>query len=144
MSKQQENFVAKYALGWLSRRAALKAGDAAAAIPVFEGVSPLARATGALAFSETARASQEWPSYAGDGASSKYSPLAQIDASNFGRLKTAWTWRSVEEKVAQENKLKTWAWEATPLMMDGVLYVTTSLSQVAAVDAKTGKTLWVY
>ena len=40
--------------------------------------------------------------------------------------------------------LKTWAWECTPLMVDGILYVSTSLSQVAAIDAATGKTLWVY
>ena len=51
----------------------------------------------------------------------------------------AWTWRSVEEPVAKANHLKTWAWEATPLMVDGVLYVTTSLSQVAAIDAGTGR-----
>ncbi len=35
-------------------------------------------------------------------------------------------------------------YEATPLMVGGVLYTTTSLSQVAAIDAATGKTLWVY
>ena len=40
--------------------------------------------------------------------------------------------------------LKTWVWESTPLMVDGVLYVSTSLSQVAAIDAATGKTRWVY
>ena len=51
-------------------------------------------------------------------------------------MKTAWTWRSVEEKTVQEHNLKTWAWEATPLMIDGVLYITTSLSQVAAVEAQ--------
>jgi len=35
-------------------------------------------------------------------------------------------------------------WESTPLMIGGVLYISTSLSQVAAIDAATGKTLWVY
>jgi quinoprotein glucose dehydrogenase len=144
MSERQDDCVAKCVPGRLSRRAALKAGLATLAVPVLEGVGRITRAAEALAPSETTRASKEWPSYAGDVANSKYSPLAQIDGSNFGRLKTAWTWRSVEEKVAQEHQLKTWAWEVTPLMIDGVLYVTTSLSQVAAVDANTGKTLWVY
>lgn len=87
----------------------------------------------------------EWLSYGGDKASSKYSPLAQINSNNFNRLKVAWTWRSADEEVVKANpQLKTWVWEATPLMVGGVLYVSTSLSQVAAVDAATGKTRWGY
>jgi len=87
----------------------------------------------------------EWLSYGGDKASSKYSPLAQISSDNFNRLKVAWTWRSADEEVTKANpQLRTWVWEATPLMADGVLYVSTSLSQVAAIDAATGKTRWVY
>jgi quinoprotein glucose dehydrogenase len=87
----------------------------------------------------------EWSSYGGDKASSKYSPLDQVGADNFHRLKVAWTWRSPDEEVVKANPhLKTWAWESTPLMVGGVLYVSTSLSQVAAIDAATGKTRWVY
>ncbi len=87
----------------------------------------------------------DWVSYGGDKASSKYSPLSQIDGGNFNRLKVAWTWRSIDETVLKANpQLKTWVWEATPLMVGGVLYVSTSLSQVAAIDAATGKTRWVY
>ena len=87
----------------------------------------------------------EWLSYGGDKASTKYSPLAQIDRDNFTRLKVAWTWHSAEEEVTKAHAhLKTWVWETTPLMVGGVLYVSTSLSQVAAIDAATGKTRWVY
>ena len=87
----------------------------------------------------------EWLSYGGDKASSKYSPIDQIGADNFNRLKVAWTWRSAEEEITKANPdLKTWVWESTPLMVSGVLYVSTSLSQVAAIDAATGKTRWVY
>ena len=87
----------------------------------------------------------EWSSYGGDKASSKYSPLDQINANNFSNLKVAWTWRSAEEAITKANPhLKTWVWESTPLMVDGVLYVSTSLSQVAAIDAATGQTKWVY
>jgi quinoprotein glucose dehydrogenase len=90
-------------------------------------------------------AAAEWPSYGGDKASSKYSPLDQVDAKNFRSLKVAWTWRSPEEDVVKANlNLTTWVWESTPLMVGGVLYVSTSLSQVAAIDAATGKTRWVY
>ena len=87
----------------------------------------------------------EWRNYAGDKANSKYSPLAQINKDNFKSLKIAWTWRSADEEVIKANPhLKTWVWELTPLMVGGVLYVSTSLSQVAAIDAATGKTRWVY
>jgi glucose dehydrogenase len=48
----------------------------------------------------------EWLSYAGDKASSKYSPLAQIDKDNFNRLRVAWTWRSAEEEIAKANHPK--------------------------------------
>jgi len=87
----------------------------------------------------------QWMSYGGDKASSKYSPIDQISADNFSRLQVAWTWRSAEEEITKANPdLKTWVWESTPLMVNGVLYVSTSLSQVAAIDAATGNTLWVY
>jgi quinoprotein glucose dehydrogenase len=64
---------------------------------------------------------------------------------NFSRLKVACTWRSADEEIVRANpQLRTWVWESTPLMVNGVLYVTTSLSQVAAIDAATGNTKWVY
>ena len=139
-----------------SRREALIAGAAMMAAPFLGGVTStvqtaLAANTGLPAGSPAqAQAGKvrgtgtEWFSYGSDKASLKYSPLAQIDKDNFNRLSVAWTWRSAEEAVANANDLKTWAWEATPLMVGGVLYVSTSLSQVAAIDAATGKTRWVY
>jgi quinoprotein glucose dehydrogenase len=109
------------------------------ALTVLGGLTSIARA--AAKPPKTA----EWPSYGGDKASSKYSPLEQIAPENFSRLKVAWTWRSADEEVIQTRpQLKTWAWEATPLMVNGTLYVATSLSQVAAIDAITGRTLWIY
>jgi quinoprotein glucose dehydrogenase len=107
-------------------------------------VTPLLACIGEDARAAAVR-EEEWPSYASDKGSSKYSALAQIDSTNFSTLKVAWTWRSVEEAVIKENpQLRTWAWEATPLMVGGVLYVSTSLSQVTAIDAATGKTIWIY
>lgn len=91
------------------------------------------------------KATGEWRNYGSDKASTKYAPLTQINSENFKRLQIAWTWRSTEEEVTKANaQLKTWVWESTPLMVGGVLYVSTSLSQVAALDAATGKALWVY
>ncbi|HTF72435.1 MAG TPA: hypothetical protein VK638_58180, partial [Edaphobacter sp.] len=130
----------------LSRREALKAGAAAAIMPFVGGANAIAQATESAhaSASKVRDAATEWLRYGGDKASSKYSPLAQISGGNFSCLKTAWTWQSAEEEVAKANHLKTWAWESTALMVGGVLYISTSLSQVAAVDAATGKTLWVY
>jgi len=83
----------------------------------------------------------EWPNYAGNLSSNKYSPLNQINADNVGELEVLWRWRSPDNdiSVAQNS-----VFEATPLMIDGVLYTSTSFSQVAAIDAATGDTLWVY
>lgn len=96
----------------------------------------------------TAQVSQvgnEWPNYGGDKGSSQYSPLSQIDSTNFKQLHIVWTWRSVEEDITKTHpEIKSWVWESTPLMINGVLYISTSLSQAAAIDAETGKTKWVY
>ena len=87
----------------------------------------------------------EWRFYGGDQGSGKYSPLSQINGQNVKDLKVAWTWDSPDLKLtAQNSKLYTLGYEATPLMIGGVLYISTSLSQVAAIDAATGKTVWVY
>ena len=122
-----------------SRREVLRAGAALVAAPFLGGVTSTAQAV------KVRGTATEWLSYGGDKAGAKYAPLAQIGSDNFNRLRVAWTWRSADEELAKANPhLKTWVWEATPLMAGGVLYVSTSLSQVAAIDAATGKTRWVY
>src|SRR5258708_31805124 len=80
----------------------------------------------------------EWLSYGGDKAGSKYSPLAQTGRDNFDRRKVAWTWRSADEELAKANHLKTWVWEATPLMADGVLFGTGDGYPIC-LNAQTGK-----
>ena len=87
----------------------------------------------------------EWRAHGGTYASARYSPLAQIDRTNAGRLRMAWRWRSPDHDVMAQNPIvETFVNEATPLMVGGVLYVSTSLSQVAAIDAATGQTLWTH
>jgi quinoprotein glucose dehydrogenase len=139
-----------------SRRDALIGGAALVAAPFLGRVTSMVQAVqganmvlrvGSPAHAQAEKVqgtATEWLNYAGDKASSKYSPLTQISGGNFNRLRTAWTWRSAEEEVAKANHLKTWVWESTPLVVDGVLYVSTSLSQVAAINAATGKTQWIY
>ena len=92
----------------------------------------------------------EWRSYAGDPGSTKYSPLDQIDAGNFSDLQIAWRWASVDADVdleaigSDDERLSIFGLQATPLMIGGVLYLSTALYQAAAVDAGTGETIWVH
>jgi len=86
----------------------------------------------------------EWPSYGGDDGSTKYAALDQIDAGNVDTLRVAWQWESSDTAVITANReLGPAGFKATPLMVDGVLYIRTSLSIVAAIDAETGEELWV-
>src|SRR5262245_38487250 len=87
----------------------------------------------------------EWRVYASDAASSKYSPLTQIDASNVSKLRVTWRWSSVDNDLMKRRPdLKPGPNESTPLMVGGVLYTSTGLGQVAALAAATGKRLWVH
>jgi len=87
----------------------------------------------------------EWSSYGGDLKSSKYSPLSQIDADNFADLKIAWVWESPDNAmVRSDRKLTPIGYKITPVIADGVLYVSTSLGQVVAIDASTGQQIWQF
>src|ERR1700679_13348 len=61
----------------------------------------------------------EWPYYTADARGSKYSPLDQIDASNFNKLEVAWRFKTDSLGPRPEYKL-----EGTPLMVNGVVYAT--------------------
>jgi quinoprotein glucose dehydrogenase len=81
----------------------------------------------------------EWRFNGGDGGSTKYAPYTQINTQNVADLEVAWRWKAV---TSGENP--DYNYEATPIMIGGVLYVSTGASEVAAVDAGTGKTIWVF
>jgi quinoprotein glucose dehydrogenase len=84
----------------------------------------------------------EWPHHGNDLASSKYSPLDQITADNFGELEIAWRWESADRRLG--GAYETGHYTATPLMVGGVVYAATSHGQVAALDPATGEQLWLY
>lgn len=86
----------------------------------------------------------DWPHYAGDQGSTKYSGLDQIDARNFEELKVVWRWESVDDQLVDKTSFKPFYLRATPIVIDGVAYISTGLSQVAAIDVETGETLWVH
>ena len=87
----------------------------------------------------------EWPEYARDKAGTKYSPLDQIDRDNVQNLQIAWRWQFPADQAAEQHpEFLTFIYEATPLMIDGVLYANTSFNQIAAIDPTSGRTLWTY
>src|SRR6476469_6253245 len=106
-------------------------------VAVYAWVSPLVsgQATG---MPSTAKG--EWPMYTADLRGSKYSPLDQINASNFNQLQVAWTFKTDGLSPTPEPKL-----EGTPIMVNGVVFATGGTRRaVVALDAKTGDQKWVY
>ncbi|HEV2982887.1 MAG TPA: PQQ-binding-like beta-propeller repeat protein [Vicinamibacterales bacterium] len=82
----------------------------------------------------------EWPHYTADIKGNRYSPLDQINASNFSKLEIAWRYKTDNLGPRPEYKL-----EGTPLMVKGVLYTTGGTRRsVIALDAKTGETIWTH
>ena len=82
----------------------------------------------------------EWPTYGGDLRSTRYSPLDQIDASNFGKLQIAWRF-----KTENLGPVPEFQFQATPLMVNGTLYFTAGTRRAAvAVDAGTGEMKWMH
>jgi quinoprotein glucose dehydrogenase len=82
----------------------------------------------------------EWLHHRRDPGSNNYSPLDQINSRNVNQLKVAWRWKTENFGPTPEFYFK-----ATPLMAKGVLFTTAGQSRaVAAIDARTGETLWTY
>ncbi len=80
-----------------------------------------------------------WPTYNGDYSGRRHSPLKQIDANNVGSLTSAWTYKATDYGAASFGSV----FKATPLMVNGVLYVTMP-EHVWAVDARSGREIWHY
>lgn len=86
---------------------------------------------------------QQWTTYAGDPGGAKYSTLKQIDKGNVIRLKAAWTYHTGDVSDGKTLATRS-AFETTPLMVDGVLYLTTPFSRLIALDPETGRELWAF
>jgi alcohol dehydrogenase (cytochrome c) len=78
--------------------------------------------------------SSNWSSYGRDYSNQRHSPLSQINAGNIGRLTLAWHYRT---GIPQ-------AFEASPVVIGSIMYVSTPLNHVVALDARTGRKLWEY
>jgi quinoprotein glucose dehydrogenase len=86
----------------------------------------------------------DWPAYAGDKASTKYSALDQIDASNIKSLQIAWRRSGIPEELRAQfpDGAAPANYQHTPLMVDGLLYMSSGVGIVVALDPATGKTVW--
>src|SRR5881397_4235390 len=81
----------------------------------------------------------DWPHYTADIRGSRYSPLDQINASNFNKLEVAWRFKTDNFGTFPEYKL-----EGTPLAIRGTLYTTAGTRRdVIALDGRTGEIVWV-
>ncbi len=81
-----------------------------------------------------------WITWGGDKGNSRYSPLAQINGDNFEDLEIIWRWQSKD----MPDGRPVGNWKSTPLYVDGVLYIPTSMTSVAAIDPESGDTIWLY
>lgn len=101
---------------------------------------------GASAAAEAALSRGEWPAYAGTNGSLRWSPLDLIDKDNAGKLEVLWRWQSPDRELRATGIKASapFSHESTPIMIGRTLYTSTSLSQIAAIDAATGKTKWVF
>ena len=114
-------------------RAGAWLGAVAASIIV---VSPVvaARRVDTARITAATREPQNWLTHGGTYAEQRYSALVQIDTGNVARLGLAWA-TDLDTTRGQE---------ATPLVVDGVIYTTTAWSKVYALDAATGRVLWMH
>jgi quinoprotein glucose dehydrogenase len=89
------------------------------------------------------RGEQDWPVYGGDQGGSKYSTIGDVDTSNVAGLVPAWEW-STREKALEQFGTRPGVFEATPLMIDNVLYLSTPYNRVVALDAESGAERWAF
>jgi len=85
----------------------------------------------------------DWPAYGRDPQGTRYSPATVITRANVARLEPAWMYRTGETGAAFKTDKPT-SFEATPLVVDGVMYVGTPLGRVIALDPATGRERWVF
>ncbi len=104
------------------------------------GLVALLAFSAAPALGQSGTPDREWRTRGGDLANTRYSPLAQIDATNFDTLELAWRFGTDKLGPRPDYRLQT-----TPLAANGVMYTTAgSRRAVVALDAATGELLWIH
>src|SRR3989441_4014471 len=86
----------------------------------------------------------EWQFYGGDQAATRYSPLKQINRSNVAQLRRAWVYHTGELDLGLQTAPFQASFSCTPLVVNGVMYLSTPSSRVIALEAETGKEIWKF
>jgi quinoprotein glucose dehydrogenase len=92
---------------------------------------------------EPAIPASDWPAYGRDAGGSRFSPLAEINRANVAGLKVAWTYCTGDLSDGK-NARSSSAFQCTPLVADGTLYLVTPFSRVVALDPATGRERWAF
>jgi quinate dehydrogenase (quinone) len=86
---------------------------------------------------------QDWPFVGRDAGGTRHSPLAQVNRGNAAKLEIAWTFDTEDWSDGKDLPSRS-SFEATPLVIDDVLYIPSPMSRLFALDAETGKRIWVF
>ena len=81
-------------------------------------------------------AEKNWLMYGRDYSNQRWSPLSQITTANVGALRVTWIYQTGIPRLG--------SFETSPIVVDGIMYVTTPYDTAMAVDARTGAELWRY
>jgi quinoprotein glucose dehydrogenase len=84
-----------------------------------------------------------WPTYGHDPGGMRYSPLAGINRNNVSKLKVAWIFHTGDVQNSPDASKRS-GFETTPILVDGMLYITTAFNRVIALDPATGRQKWSY
>ena len=90
------------------------------------------------------RRASEWPSYGNDAGGSRYAPLAAITRENVAGLEVAWTHHTGDVSNGKGAVRSTTAFQNTPILVDGTLYICSPFNRVTALDPVTGAVRWSY
>ncbi len=98
----------------------------------------------ALALWAVPLAAQGWSHYGNDPGGTRHSPLDQINRGNVAALEVAWEHDTPDFADGQSVSPTRSAFEATPLVIDGTMYVPTPMGRLLALDAGTGRQVWEF
>ncbi|SFO64666.1 quinohemoprotein ethanol dehydrogenase [Variovorax sp. PDC80] len=123
------------AAAWLFAAASIAAAQGSGPSPQDRAAAAAQRVNGSFIRANAAqKQTPDWPSIGLDYAETRFSKLDQVNAGNVKQLGLVWSY----------DLQSTRGVEATPLVVDGIMYVTASWSVVHAIDTRTGQKLWTF